>query len=189
LRPGAVTGDPAAEPERHRSVSAGALAAAIVALGSFVAYEALTGADNPGYATVGPGAFPMVVGAALVIVGIALLLQAIRNQWHALWFEPVPSAAPSRESGNERDRVSSLTNVLLVATALVLDVVLIPLLGFVIASALMFTLVARAFGSPRLLLDIAVGLALAGAIHLVFVHGLGLHLPVGELWGSLPWRS
>ena len=79
--------------------------------------------------------------------------------------------------------------MLLVAAALVLDVVLMPPLGFVVASAVLFACVAAAFGSRRFVLDAALGLAFAGAIYVVFVHGLGLHLPAGSVWESLPWRS
>lgn len=62
-----------------------------------------------------------------------------------------------------------------------------PPLGFVAASAGMFTLVAAAFGSRRFLRDAALGLVFATVIYLVFVHGLGLHLPVGGLWENIPW--
>jgi putative tricarboxylic transport membrane protein len=62
-----------------------------------------------------------------------------------------------------------------------------PPLGFIIASALMFMLVARAFGSRRIVVDAALGLAFAGTIDVVFVHGLGLYLPPGSVWENPPW--
>jgi putative tricarboxylic transport membrane protein len=62
-------------------------------------------------------------------------------------------------------------------------------LGFIVASAVLFTLVSVAFGSPRFALNAAFALVFAGAIYLAFVYGLGLHLPAGSVWGSLPWRS
>jgi hypothetical protein len=32
-----------------------------------------------------------------------------------------------------------------------------------------------------------IGVGLAAAIYLVFTKGLGLQLPAGDLWTSLPW--
>jgi putative tricarboxylic transport membrane protein len=162
------------------------VALAVVALGAYVVFEAATGADNPGYAQVGPGAFPAVVGTALVLAGLALLAQGLRGGWCAAWIErdQVASAEPLPAPLAD---VLPIVNVLLVAAALVLDVVLMPPLGFVAASATMFVLVAAAFGSRRFVLDTALGLAFAGAIYVVFVHALGLHLPVGEFWEGFAW--
>jgi putative tricarboxylic transport membrane protein len=51
--------------------------------------------------------------------------------------------------------------------------------GFVISSAVLFVLVARAFGSRRVVRDVLVGLALATAVFLAFSRGLGVTLPGG----------
>jgi putative tricarboxylic transport membrane protein len=156
------------------------LAVAVVALGIYVSYEGATGPDNPGYAQVGPGAFPIAVGIALAIAGLALLAQGMHGRWRVAWIERDAQAS-------NRLLPAPLRNVLLVAAALILDVMLMPPLGFVAASAVMFTLVAAAFGSQRFMRDAALGLAFAAAIHLVFVQGLGLHLPVGSLWEDILW--
>ncbi len=104
--------------------------------------------------------------------------------------EPPSRPLPQGERAQmQAPALADAGGVALVAAALILDVVLMPLLGFIVASAVLFTLVAAAFGSRRLVLDAALGFAFAGAIYLVFVHGLGLHLPVGDLWESMPWRS
>jgi putative tricarboxylic transport membrane protein len=190
------------------------LALAVVAAGVFVMFEAVTGPGNPGYAEVGPGVIPGVIGGVLSLAGLALLVQAVRGQWQVVWFErfPIletpdassahprgsgnPEAAPSeltalgpRLRGDERISREPLRNVLLIAAALLLDVVLLAPLGFIVASAVLFALVATAFGSRRIVLDAALGLAFSGAIYFVFVYGLGLSLPVGSVWGSLPWTS
>ena len=164
----------------RRCASALALALAIIAAGGFVIFEAVTGPGNPGYAEVGPGVIPGIVGGTLSFVGLALLVQAVRGQWQVVWFDRESTTGPLP---------APLRNVLLVAAALILDVALIAPFGFIVASAVLFTLVAAAFGSRRFVLDAALGLAFGGAIYLVFVHGLGLSLPVGSVWGSLPWIS
>ena len=177
----------------RRSTSALFLALAIVAAGAFVVFEAVTGPGNPGYAEVGPGVIPGIIGAALALAGLLLLLQSLRGEWRVVWFEH--SALSSRPSEaragmtTRTDTGSPPVNVLLVTAALILDVVLLAPLGFAVASAVLFALVAAAFGSRRFVLDAVLGLAFGGAIYLIFVHGLGLSLPPGSVWGGLPWMS
>ncbi|MEX2178312.1 MAG: tripartite tricarboxylate transporter substrate-binding protein [Gemmatimonadaceae bacterium] len=65
--------------------------------------------------------------------------------------------------------------------AFILDIALFETLGFVLASAVMFVLVARAFGSRRLARDAVVGLGLALLVFAGFTSGLGISLPAGVL--------
>ena len=76
---------------------------------------------------------------------------------------------------------------MLVAAALTLNVVLFAPLGFIAASAVLFACVSAALGSRRFILDVVIGVGLAAAIYFVFTKGLGLQLPAGDLWESLPW--
>lgn len=161
------------------ATSAVLMALAIMALGAFVTYDSMTGLTGPGYAQVGPGVFPVIVGAGLLLAGIVLLAQALRGQWPVLWTEgddtpSIQSAGPWR-------------GVLLIAAALALTVVLFAPLGFVAASTLLFACVSAAFGSRRHLLNIAIGVVFSAAIYLVFARGLGLELPAGDLWKAMPW--
>jgi putative tricarboxylic transport membrane protein len=176
--------------------SAIGMALAVIALGAFVSCDSVTGLTGPGYAQVGPGVFPVIVGAALLLAGTALLAQAIRGSWRVVWVEGYDLSAHSRASGNPgpspavlapRFRGDEWLPVLLIAAALILNVFLFQSLGFVLASAVLFTCVSAAFGSRRFVLDIAIGIAFTAAIYLVFAKGLGLQLPTGDLWGSLPW--
>jgi putative tricarboxylic transport membrane protein len=166
----------------RRNASAVALALAIMALGAFVVFDTATDLTGPGYAQVGPGVFPVIVGAALLLAGLTLLAQSLRGYWRVAWVERDLSSAHSLNSGNP------LRNVLLVAAALTLNVMLFAPLGFIAASAVLFACVSAAFGSRRFVLDAALGIASAAAIYVVFVYGLGLHLPAGELWEGMPWR-
>ena len=163
-----------------RSASAIVVALAAVGLGGFVIQQALSGTQEPSYATVGPGVFPLIIGAALVFVGFGLLIQALAKQWRVTWIEAsnadAKAAAPS-----------PLAKVLLIGIALVLDVVLMQPAGFVLASTALFVCVTRAFGSRRLALDAALGLLFTGAIYVVFTRGLGLSLPSGRVWENMPW--
>jgi putative tricarboxylic transport membrane protein len=159
--------------------SAAVAALAVMALGAFVVFDTATDLTGPGYAQVGPGVFPVIVGGALLLAGLALLLQSLRGLWRVSWIGRDALASTSSKP---------LRNVLLVAAALTLDVMLFAPLGFIAASAVLFTCVSAAFGSRRFVVDAAIGIAFATAIYAVFVHGLGLHLPAGEFWEGMPWR-
>jgi putative tricarboxylic transport membrane protein len=175
---GASAGGAPAHGTPSRSIGAVIVAIAAIALGIFVLQEAVTGANAQSYAFVGPGVFPVIIGAAQVLVGIALLVQAWQGSWRVLFAEAADAATPS-----------PLAKVILIGLALVLDVVLMQPAGFVIASTVLFVAVARAFGSRRLLIDTLLGLVFTGVIHVVFARGLGLALPTGWLWESLAWTS
>ena len=161
------------------NASAVAIALAVMALGAFVAVDTFTGLTGPSYAEVGPGVFPLIVGAALLLTGLGLLIECLRAQWRVAWVERDPSAPVS---------LAPLWNVLIVAAALTLNVMLFDPLGFIPASAVLFACVSAAFGSRRFVLDVVIGIAFAAAIYFIFVHGLGLHLPAGDLWEGALWR-
>jgi putative tricarboxylic transport membrane protein len=178
--------------------SAVAMALAVMALGGFVVFDTATDLSGPGYAQVGPGVFPVIVGVALLLVGLALLVQAAQRRWHVAWVERDDlSPAHSRASGNPeispaalgpRFRGDERISVTLIAAALALNVLLFAPLGFIVASAVLFTCVSAAFGSRRFILDAVLGIAFAAAIYVVFVHGLGLSLPAGNLWEGVLWK-
>jgi putative tricarboxylic transport membrane protein len=161
----------------HRSASAVTMALAVMALGGLVAFDAVTGLTGPGYAQVGPGVFPLIVGATLLLAGLGLLVQGMRGHWRVVWAERDTSAA-----------AAPLRNIMLIAAALTLNIVLFAPLGFIAASAVLFACVSAAIGSRRFVLDAALGMAFGATIYLVFVHGLGLYLPVGDLWEGVLWR-
>jgi putative tricarboxylic transport membrane protein len=119
------------------------------------------------YAVVGPGVFPALIGAGLVVLGAVLLLAVARGQA----FEPqqAEDADPGRPPSR---RALWLTAVAGLAPAL-----LARRLGFPVAAALTFALTARAFGSRAPGRDLAIGLALGAACWLLFSRLLGLALP------------
>ena len=160
--------------------SAVVMALAIMALGAFVSYDSMTGLTGPGYAQVGPGVFPVIVGIGLLLAGGGLLAVAIRGQWRVTWVDLAPSAGSGPSA-------ASLRGLMLVAAALALNVVLFAPLGFIAASAVLFACVSSALGSKRFVLDVVIGVGLAAAIYIVFTKGLGLQLPAGDLWKSFPW--
>ena len=84
-----------------------------------------------------------------------------------------PQEAEDADLSRRPSRGSFWTTV----AAGVVPIFVIRPLGFPVAAALAFALTARAFGSRRVLLDLAVGLGLGLACWLLFSRLLGLSLP------------
>ena len=143
------------------------LGVAVIAWGLVWLYGALSLPQAATYAVVGPGFFPAVIGAGLVLLGILLLVAVGRGER----FEP-----QEVEDADATRRPSGAAFWMTVAAGVV-PVFLIRPLGFPVAATLTFALTARAFGSRRLLLDLGVGLLLGTACWLLFSRLLGLSLP------------
>ena len=143
------------------------LGVAVAAWGLVWLYAARSLPQAATYAVVGPGFFPAVIGAGLVLLGILLLVAVARGER----FEP--QEAEDADLGRPPSRASFWTTV----AAGVVPIFVIRPLGFPVAAALAFALTARAFGSRRILLDLAVGLGLGLACWLLFSRFLGLSLP------------
>jgi putative tricarboxylic transport membrane protein len=143
------------------------LGAAVIAWGVVWLYGALSLPQAATYAVVGPGLVPAAIGAGLVVLGLLLLLAVARGER----FEP--QEAEDVDVGRPPSRGSFWMTV----AAGAVPIVVIRPLGFPVAAALTFALTARAFGSRRLGLDLAVGLALGAAGWLLFSRLLGLSLP------------
>ena len=143
------------------------LGVAVVVFGLVWIYGALSLTQAATYAVVGPGLFPALIGAGLVVLGALLILAVARGER----FEPQET-----EDADASRRPSGTAFWTTLAAGLVPIVVIRPL-GFPVAAALTFALTARAFGSRRLALDLTVGLLLGLACWLLFARLLGLSLP------------
>ncbi len=136
----------------------------VLGLGLFIALQTFRMKVAPIHAAVGPRLFPYLIGAGLIVLGILVLREA--------WFGRIAHA-----EGVELD----WPPVGIIAAGLVLQMLLLERLGWILAGGLLFMVVARAFGSPRVHLDAALGLVLAGLIFVLFNYGLDLRLPAGIL--------
>lgn len=148
------------------------LAGGVIALGLFVAVETLSISAPAGYSRVGPAAYPWAVAVALIATGAWLLWDAVAGTWRG---ERGQAGAPAFDG-----RAFAY-----VSLGLILHMLLISTAGFVLASAVLFVCVARAFGGRNLLLSAAIGLGLALAAYVGFDRGLDLDLPGGLLEGIL----
>ena len=119
-------------------------------------------------AAVGPGAVPTFVAVGLAVLGVVLVARALRE---------LKGAAPDSELS--RDHLLRLAAML---GLLVSFAVLLPLVGYVVTSAALFTGATLLLGAPSKGRAIAYGWTLAAVVFLVFDRLIGLTLPAGP-WG------
>ena len=144
-----------------------AVAAGVLAIGALVFGGSFFLPAGGGYAQVGPGVVPRVVGFVTIILGAFLLREAFAGG-----FENVDEEA-------EAKLPMDWPAFAWVSGGIVAYGLLIEFLGFIFASAILYVLVARGFNSRRWGLNIVVGLVLSSAVLAMFNYGLGLNLPKG----------
>jgi len=159
----------------------------IAALGGFVFYE--TGAIKvaPLYAKVGPRDIPIVIGAILTLLGLALAWQGWRAKPAPRLDPPAVMDAPGSklDAPGTGGSTTDWLPVGAIAVGLIQQILLFETLGFVPTAALLFFCVAYGFGSRRYLRDTVIAIVLAIVAYVGFVHLLGLRLPAGIFGGVL----
>ena len=138
------------------------LGAVVLGLGLFIATETSLMEVTAPNAAIGPRLFPFLIAFGLLAVGVAVLWQA--------FFGHI-----AHERGFELDWLA----VALVSGGLLLQMFLVESLGWIIATTLLFLAATLAFRERRVLISIAIGLALTCLTYWVFNYGLGLSLPIG----------
>lgn len=141
--------------------------AAILALGLFIGIETSNFAAAPKFVVVGPKIFPYIIASCLVVIGLSCLITAF--------------ISPAEDDGIEHD----LKPIVIIAAALLVEMFLLPIVGWIPAAAILFVLIARAFGSPSWVKDILFGVGLSGLTFVIFNLVLGLGLPLGSVIDSL----
>ncbi|MBM3532579.1 MAG: tripartite tricarboxylate transporter TctB family protein [Alphaproteobacteria bacterium] len=150
---------------QQRSSGAIAVAIGFVIVGLVVAYETSQIALTPLYAKVGPKVFPSLVAGGLILLGLALLWDAWSGRWKA---EDADESAPI-----DWPALGWL------GFGLLFNVVLIGVVGFILASTVLFAAVARAFGSVKPARDLAIGFVFAAVAYIGFAKLLGINMGTG----------
>ena len=133
----------------HRDRAQLIISGLLIALGLFMFYQAQLIVADGGYSAIGPRFSPMLVAGVLLLIGVLLLRQALTGGWRNMeGAVPQPSRSSRRRSCGSRG-------------GLALNMAVIGFIGFTIASALLYVVVARGFGSRRLGRDSSIGLVLA----------------------------
>lgn len=186
------------------------VAVGVIALAAALAVGTATMDVPEGVAAPGPQFFPALVSVFLLAVGVTLAVDVLRTSRRAHVAEdPTEISHEMLEDLGGIDATSELRVVSpedvavaggntgavdwrtlgMVVGGLAVFIVVLPLLGWLISSAALFWLIARAFGSSRPLFDIGLAALIAGVVQLAFSAGLGLTLPAGILEGVFPWIS
>ncbi|MDX2219386.1 MAG: tripartite tricarboxylate transporter TctB family protein [Burkholderiales bacterium] len=151
------------------------LSIGVIVIGALVLGGAFQIPDAGGYSTVGPGAVPKVVGAALLLLGAFLV-------YEVLWLK----GFRNHDEEAERALPMNWTAFAWISGGLIVYGLTIEHLGFVPSSVLLFMATAAGFNSKRWLSNAVIALVLASAIFAMFNYGLGLNLPKGFLKGVIP---
>jgi putative tricarboxylic transport membrane protein len=149
------------------------VATGVAVIGGLVLWGSFYLPTGGGYAQVGPGVVPRIVGVITLVLGAFLLREALTGGFSGV-----------DEAAEERLPMDWMAFAWVSAGILGYGL-LIEHAGFILSSTLLFVLVARGFGSRRWLLNAAVGVVLAIAVFAIFNYGLGLTLPAGVLKGLL----
>lgn len=144
------------------------VALGVIGGGIAVVWSAAAIPVSPAYSRIGPTLFPELIGAALVLLGIALLSSALTGRWAC---EATDPDEPNPDLGP----------LLWVGAGLLLNLLLIKNLGFILSSTLMFVLVARGFGARRIWVSALIGFALALVAYFGFAQLLGLRMGGGVI--------
>lgn len=137
-----------------------ALGLAVLAL--VVGWDAWRLASVNAHSAVGPAAFPTIIAAGLAILAVATAVEAIRE------------GAVIRP----RDEVKPMVWVL---AGLIGQIILLPFLGFSIATGWLFAATARGFGRGPVWAHFLAGTVMCFIIYLIFAKGLQLSLPAGPI--------
>lgn len=142
-------------------IGLGVLGFALLAL-----WQTLSIPVSPMYAKVGPTVFPYFTVGGLGVLGVLLIVAAVRGGW---------------QPEEEKETPIDWKGLSFVAAGLIANLVLIKPLGFTAASLTMFVLVCYGFGSRHPLRDAGIGLVLAMTAYFGFAKALGVNIGAGVI--------
>ena len=150
-----------------------AIGVGTLVVGVGIALGAIGISSEAGYSGVGPNFLPWVVGSMLVLCGIFLTREAHTGGYRNM---DEPSGAAT----------GHWPGFAWVSAGVLLNAALITTLGFILSCALCFVLAVRGFKSAEdrldlglraLVVDAAVGFAIAAPVYWMFSQLLGINLP------------
>lgn len=151
-----------------------AVAAGVLALGALVFGGSFFLPTGGGYAQVGPGVVPRIVGFLMLVIGGFLLREAFTGGFRGV------------DEDAEQHLPMHWGYFAWVSGGIIAYGLLVELLGFIFASTILFVMVAAGFNNRRYLFNAIVGLVLGVVVFAMFNYGLGLNLPAGILKTILP---
>ena len=146
------------------------IAMGVLALAGVVYWQTASIPVSPIYAKVGPTVVPTITALGLAVLGVVLLVEALRGGWQS-----------------EEERALTVDHAALgwIAAGLILNVLLIVPAGFTVASIIMFVCVARGFGSKKIVRDAAIAAAFALVAYFGFAKTLGINIGAGWIENAI----
>ncbi|CAN7319661.1 tripartite tricarboxylate transporter TctB family protein [Pararhizobium sp. LjRoot255] len=138
------------------------IAVFLAALAGLIFWDASRLASMGGYSGIGPATIPFVIAGGLLILAVWTVFEALRGDFPA------------------RDR-QEFGPVVWIVGGLAAQMLLLKILGFSIATGLLFAATAAAFGKRKLWMTVPIGILLCLGIWLIFAGLLQLSLPAGPL--------
>ncbi|MBV2184365.1 MAG: tripartite tricarboxylate transporter TctB family protein [Rhizobium sp.] len=138
------------------------IALVLAALAALIFWDVDRLSDVVGYSPVGPATVPKWIAFGLVGLAIWTAVAAFRRDF------------PEREH-------QEIAPVAWIIGGLAGQMLLLPTIGFSIATGVLFAATARAFGKRQLWFSLPIGIAISLAVWLVFALLLQLSLPAGPL--------
>jgi putative tricarboxylic transport membrane protein len=155
----------------RESKTAGIVAGVLLAaVGILIAWSTSQMRVPPMHAKVGPQLFPYVAAAALLVVGICFIIQALRDS---------PDKLVSDTTTTEWGSLA------FICAGFIFQIAFITTLGFILSSTVLFVAVAMGFGSRQYVRDIVVALLLSAGAYFTFTRLLNLQLPAGIFGGLI----
>jgi putative tricarboxylic transport membrane protein len=139
------------------------VAGGVLILAGLSAWQALNIPKAVLQVAVGPAVAPWFVTVFLATCGVGLIVAAVRGGW----------------AHDQDGTITEWGSLGLVALGLFVNVALIDVIGFILASTLMFPLVARGFGSRAPIRDVMIGFVLAFVAYVLFDRVLGYKIGRG----------
>lgn len=137
-----------------------ALVMALFAAG--IAWSTSQAGGVAAYSPVGPKTVPYIVAAGLLVLAVWTAVEAWRGDF------------PARDPQN-------IAPMAWIVGGLAAQMLLIKVVGFSVATGLLFAATAYAFGQRRLWLTLPAGIVFSFAVWFAFARGLQLSLPAGPL--------
>lgn len=146
--------------ERRPNGAAFIIAAGLAALGALLVWQGRGIPDKGGYAGIGSGDIPQIIGWALLALAVAHVVTGLR------------------QGGTARPHQDFIP-VLWIVGGLALQLILLKPLGFSIASSILFACTAAAFGKRNLAFTLPIGIIFTLIVYGIFDRLLQLNLPAG----------
>ncbi|MFI7419048.1 tripartite tricarboxylate transporter TctB family protein [Nonomuraea sp. NPDC049684] len=151
------------------------LAVVVLGLGVFVMVGTLDVSAAASQLGLGPRFFPMLVGAAMVLIGLFYVIDVLRGG----------AGDPEESEDVDADAPTDWRSVGLVSGVFLAFATLLDVLGWVIGASLLFFGLSVVLGAEHKLRAAVVAVVLGVTTYLLFVKGLGVSLPAGPLGGVI----